>query len=389
MAVNLYLRRASGSPVERVAFVNHLRLGSASSFRQAGLAKYLGRLGATSDFLGRQGRQTGRAVRTSEWPCFERISYWNEPLVRRFSENLSLFRTVARDNPILHVNRANPYSATIAALGRGPSNKLVVDMEDWDGFGGYASYTHLYGAKGGTLTLYENVFPRLGDLVLTVSHLLTKVMVHLGVPPEKLLLVPNGYDEELFMPSTSGAGMREKYGLKDSPVVIYMSTFWRFERGLHEIALNAFKDVSAEMPEAKMLLVGGGDLEVSLLVNQLGLQGKAIPTGFVDRSQIPSVIAAADVAMHVISDHPFHAASSPMVMPEYMAMGKPIVAPRIGELAYALDGGAGWLVGSADPNLLAQGVKALLNDEDERREMGQRALKKVKEEYSYARLAAK
>lgn len=375
--------------MERVAFVNHLRLGSASSFRQAGLAKYLGRLGVTSDFLGRSGRQTGKAVLTSDWPCFERIGYWNEPLVRKFSQNVKLFRAVARDDLVLHVNRANPYTATIAALGRAPPNKLVVDMEDWDGFGGYASYARLYGARGGTLTLYENVFPRLGDLVLTVSHLLTKVMVHLGVPQEKLLFVPNGYDEELFDPSISGASVREKYGLKDCLVVIYMSTLWRFERGLHEIALRAFKEVSLEMPEARMLLVGGGDLDVSLLVDQLGLQGKAIPTGFVDRGQIPSLIAAADVAMHVISGHPFHAASSPMVMPEYMAMGKPIVAPRTGELAYALDGGAGWLVDSADPRLLAQGVKALLKDEDRRRAIGQRALQKVKEEYSYARLAAR
>ena len=44
-----------------VAFVNHLRLGSASSFRQAGLAKYLDRLGVKGEFLGLGARAAGRA----------------------------------------------------------------------------------------------------------------------------------------------------------------------------------------------------------------------------------------------------------------------------------------------------------------------------------------
>jgi glycosyltransferase involved in cell wall biosynthesis len=373
-----------------VAFVNHLRLGSASSFRQAGLAKYLDRLAIEGEFLGLRGDTTAEAVEMmEEWRCFQRISYWNEPLVTRFPENLGLFKKIAHENPVLHVNRANPYTATIASLGKSGGNKLVVDMEDWDGFGGYSSYASLYGSRGALLTLYENVFPRLGDLVVTVSHLLTSRMAQLGVPREKILLVPNGYDEELFSPSMSGEEVREQYGLGDSPVVIYMSTFHKFERGLHEIALAAFKEVTRQIPDARLLMVGGGNLPTSSLIAERGLENRVIPTGFVERRRVPVLIASADVALHVISDHPFHAASSPMVMPEYMAMGKPIVAPRTGELAYALTGGAGLLVNGATPELLAEGVVALLKDEPMRREMGLTAQKRAREEYSYRSLAAR
>jgi glycosyltransferase involved in cell wall biosynthesis len=373
-----------------VAFVNHLRLGSASSFRQAGLAKYLDRIGMGGEFLGLRGRAADKvAEKMEEWRCFQRISYWNEPLVTRFSENLGLFKKVARDNQVLHVNRANPYTATIAALGKSGRDKLVVDMEDWDGFGGYSSYASLYGARGALLTLYENAFPRLGDLVVTVSHLLTLRMAQLGVSNEKMLLIPNGYDEEIFSPSMSGEEVREQYGLKDFPVVIYMSTFWKFERGLHEIALDAFKEVTRQIPDARLLMVGGGNLPVSSLISERGLENRVIPTGFVERSKVPKLIASADVALHVISPHPFHQASSPMVMPEYMAMGKPIVAPRVGELAYALTGGSGWLVQGASPELLSGGVVALLKDEPKRREMGLAAAKKARDEYSYRSLAAK
>jgi glycosyltransferase involved in cell wall biosynthesis len=373
-----------------VAFVNHLRLGSASSFRQAGLAKYLNRLGLEGEFLGLRGRATVKAAENmEEWRCFHRISYWDEPLVTKFRANVGIFRKIARDNTVLHVNRANPYSATIAAIGRSGRNKLVVDMEDWDGFGGYSTYASLYNARGALLTLYENTFPRLGDLVLTVSHLLTSRMSQLGVPMKKMLLVPNGYDEELFSPSMSGKEVREEYGLRDFPVVIYMSTFWTFERGLHEVALAAFKQVTRALPDARLLMVGGGNLPVSSLIAEKGLEDRVIPTGFVDRKKIPKLIASADVALHVISDHPFHQASSPMVMPEYMAMGKAIVAPRVGELAYALGDGAGWLVDGVRPDLLAEGVVAVLKDEPKRRAMGLAAEEKARAEYSYRSLASK
>ena len=76
-----------------------------------------------------------------------------------------------------------------------------------------------------------------------------------------------------------------------------------------------------------------------------------------------------------------------MVMPEYMAMGKPIVAPRTGELAYALTGGAGWLVDGARPELLAEGVVALLKDEPRRRQMGLTAEKKAREDFGRANRA--
>ncbi len=373
-----------------VAFVNHLRLGSASSFRQAGLAKYLDRLAVRGEFLGLKGpTSVSVAGASQEWPCFERIRYWSEPLFSKFASNLRLFMDAARERTVLHVNRANPYTATIAAVGRSAKNTLVVDMEDWDGYGGYSSYANLYNARGALLTLYENSFPRLGDLVVTVSHLLSSRMIQLGVPREKTLLIPNGYDEELFSPSMSGREIRERYGLDDLPVVIYMSTFWQFERGLHEIALAAFKQVMHQIPDARLLMVGGGNLPVSSMIAESGLKNHVIPTGFVGRSMVPKLIAAADVALHVISNHPFHQASSPMVMPEYMAMGKPIVAPKIGELGYALNGGAGWLVERARPELLAGGVVALLKDEQMRREMGAKAASKAREEYSYRTLAEK
>lgn len=373
--------------MRRVLFVNHLALGSASSYRQADLAKYLGKGGFECHFIGLRPKSDGAAADVSEgWP-FKSFTFWEEPLARKFHANLRLFRLQTEGVSLLHVNRANPYTASIVSIGNLPRTRLTVDMEDWDGYGGYSSYAGFYDAKGFALTLYENLFPRTGDVVLAVSHLLERRMHELGVPKEKLLFIPNGYDRDVFQPSVSGRPVREEFSLGDSPLVIYVSTFHRFEAPLHRTALAAFKRASAKVPDAKLLMVGGGNLDVGSLVAEAGLQGRTIQAGRVPREKIPQIIAAADVALHVISDHPFHKASSPMVMPEYMAMGKAVVAPKTGELEFGLADGAGLLVNRPDPYLLGDGVIQMLKDEERRRAIGERAMKRAREEYSYDVLA--
>ena len=218
---------------------------------------------------------------------------------------------------------------------------------------------------------------------MAVSHLLERRLHQLGVPKEKLLFIPNGYDSDVFQPSVSGRAVREAFSLGDSPLVIYVSTFHGFEAPLHRTALAAFKCASAKVPDAKLLMVGGGNLDVGSLVAEAGLKDRAIQAGRVPREKIPQIIAAADVALHVISDHPFHKASSPMVMPEYMAMGKAVVAPKTGELEFGLADGAGLLVKRPDPYLLGEGVIQMLKDEERRRAIGERAMKRARKEYSY------
>jgi len=371
-----------------VLFVIHFPPAAASSYRCAGLAKYLSRRGFETTFLCRR-PAAGPEPAPAPYPDypFREISYWREPLAAKFPENIRLLREESEGSSVIHVNRASPYTASVSALGNLGNKNLVVDMDDWDGYGGYSSYARLYGPKGGILTLFEGTFPRLGDLVVTVSHILSARMASLGIPPEKLVFVPNGYDEERFNASVAGGAARERYSLRGSKVVVYISTFHKFESEIHVAALTAFRIACRRIPDARMLIVGGGSFDMQALVASLGLGSNVTLTGRVPREDVPSLVAAADVALHVISTHPFHGASSPMVVPEYMAMGKPIVAPRTGEIAYNLSGGAGLLVERPEPELLAEGLVTLLEDASLREELGRAARTKASREYSYSVLA--
>ena len=304
----------------------------------------------------------------------------------RGAANLGLMVGSCRRNDVVHVNRAHPYTATLALAARGVTRELVVDMEDWDGFGGYSSFAGKYGPSGALLTLYELVLPRAADQVLTVSGLLMARMRRTGDPDYKLAVIPNGFDPELFHPGADGGGARVRYSLRGK-VIIYASTFWPFELEVHRLVLRSFAEVLKALPDVSLLVVGRGNPPVVKMADELGVGGKVAFTGFVPRAELPGLMAAADVAVHMISGHPFHLASSPMIVPEYMAMGKPIVAPAFGELRTMLGGGGGTLVETPDPKGMASAIVRVLEDASLRKELGRRAAERAAELYSYEVLA--
>ena len=385
--------------MSKVLFANHLRLGSASSYRQAGFAKYLGLRGHNCGLIGRadepsyHASQAGAKLQgrdaATEWDYYSQIQNWKEPFVTKFIGNSRLFSRVSKQYSVVHVNRAHPFTASVISSARSHNWKLVVDMEDWDGFGGYSTYAHKYNAAGGLLTLYEQFFPRTADAIIVVSSLLQRLMIRAGVSKRKIYHIPNGYDPDLFHNNISGLKIREEYNLGKSPVVMYASTYWSFEKELHETALAAFRKITKYNSAVKFLVVGSGNIEIKTIATKYGLGENAVATGFVPRYKVPQLMAAADVAMHVISNHPFHVASSPMIIPEYMAVGKPVVAPRIGELNTMLDNRAGLLVDRPDADLLAEGVIKLLGDETLRLDLGIRAASRASGNYSYRILAQK
>lgn len=373
----------------RILFLNHLALGSASTYRQAGLAKCLTRRGHTVDFLGRRvrSRDMGTVDEEPQWSAFHNRTFWKEPLPNRALANAAALAREEAGVDVVWVNRAYPYTALLETVARTDLQRLAVDMEDWDGFGGYASFARLYDPRGIMLTLSEGILPRRAGLVPVVSRLLRERMLGLGVSKEKLVYIPNGFDEDSFNPSTSGKVAREELGLDDSPVVMYTSTFWKFESSQHETAISAFHQIAQKIPDVKILVIGHGNLDLRQSVESAGLAKNVVFTGYVPRRRIPELMAAADVGLHVISSHPYHIASSPMVVPEYMAMGKAIVAPPIGELVTMLGDGCGVLTKSSAPAELADKTVEVLHDEGLRGELGAKARERAVNGFSYRVLA--
>jgi glycosyltransferase involved in cell wall biosynthesis len=96
-----------------------------------------------------------------------------------------------------------------------------------------------------------------------------------------------------------------------------------------------------------------------------------------ERRDIPELVAALDVA---VNSSDFE--GTPLSVLEYMALGKAIVATRVGGTPALLsDGTHGVLVEPRDPGALASAIDALLRDPDRRRRLGEAAAARQREQF--------
>jgi glycosyltransferase involved in cell wall biosynthesis len=132
---------------------------------------------------------------------------------------------------------------------------------------------------------------------------------------------------------------------------------------------DAAHAVLREVPDAKFMLVGGGDTSAcQRLLAERGSSNSFIFTGF--RTDIPEIIAALDVS--VISSGQGEGLTGSIV--ESMAMAKPVVSTAVaGNAEFIRDRATGMLVPPGDARAMAQAMLYLVRNPGEAAAMGRRA----------------
>lgn len=202
------------------------------------------------------------------------------------------------------------------------------------------------------------------DAIIVVSSVLKSQLIGLGVPPEKITVVPNGVDAEKYSPDISGENIRKKFGLEEKFVIGYAGTFGHWH-GITVLA-NSVKKIVGEIPNAHFLLIGDGVLrgEVEAILRRDSVERAVTITGMVPSADVPEYLAACNAL--VISainnpDVPFF--QSPIKLFEYMAMQKPVIASRVGQIQEVIEDGVnGLLVEENNPAELAEKICQLARD---------------------------
>lgn len=223
------------------------------------------------------------------------------------------------------------------------------------------------------------------DAIIVVSSVLKSQLVALGVRAERITVIPNGVDAERYSPNISGEAVRKKLGLEEKFVIGYAGTFGHW----HGIAVlaNAVKEVVREIPNAHVLLIGDGVLrgEVETILERDNVKHKATLTGMMPSEAVPEYLAACDAL--VISainnpDVPFF--QSPIKLFEYIAMQKPVVASRVGQIQEVIqDGINGLLVQENSPSELAQALCRLAKESSLCERIASRARGDAVEKYAW------
>jgi len=140
------------------------------------------------------------------------------------------------------------------------------------------------------------------------------------------------------------------------------------EQKNHLLLIDAFAKAVKKEPRLKLILVGDGELrwQVEEKVKQRDLEGKVDFLGW--RSDIPYVLSNSDIFVLSSDWEGF-----PIVLIEAMAAGKPVVATKVGGVPEGVeDGVTGLLVPPRDADALAEAILKLAEDEELRREMGEK-----------------
>jgi PEP-CTERM/exosortase A-associated glycosyltransferase len=228
---------------------------------------------------------------------------------------------------------------------------------------------------------------RRASAVVAISQRMVDEIADRGIPRETLLAVPNGVDGQRFGPLPKDIEIVDRHALRGRPVLGFIGSFFHWE-GL-ECLLDAMVRVRTRLPEARLVLVGGGDQEKLLpqWIRQLNLQDHVIVTGRVPHRDVMRYYSVMDVLVYPRLKSRITDLTPPLKPLEAMAMGKAVVGSDVGALRELLsDGKAGLLFKSGDDDDLAQRLVTLLTDSSAREQLAAAGREYVLREHAWERL---
>lgn len=223
------------------------------------------------------------------------------------------------------------------------------------------------------LERYERLNLEAAARIFVVSEVEQRNLEARGVAREKIVLNPNAVDVELFRSGIGGAAVRRDLGIKETDLLAgFVGTFGPWH-GVVELA-HAIKSLPESLP-VRFLFVGSGSLhgEVERLLAAERERGRVIFTGAVAHERVPALLDACDIliAPHVPLADGSDFFGSPTKIFEYMAMGKAIVASRLGQIGEVLsDHETALLVQPGSRDEIADAIVRLLNSRELRARLG-------------------
>jgi glycosyltransferase involved in cell wall biosynthesis len=232
----------------------------------------------------------------------------------------------------------------------------------------------------------ERLNLRAATRIFVVSDVDRRNLTEAGLAPEKIIVNPNGVDTERFRPGAGGARARQELGIADDTMLAgFVGTFgpWHGALALAE----AITLIPAEA-RIRFLMVGSGKErdEAMRIVREGGADGRVIFTGTVAHDRVPALLDACDVLVspHVPLADGSEFFGSPTKLFEYMAMGKGIVASRLGQIADVLaDEETALLVEPGDARALSEAIIRLAKSPELRGRLGAAARREAVSLYTW------
>lgn len=210
-----------------------------------------------------------------------------------------------------------------------------------------------------------------------------------GVPAERIAMVPNGCDLDIF---TDAAMPWRPDGVEESDLMAVFA-------GTHGMAngLDAVLDAAGELKnrgrrDIKFVLIGSGKLKPELMAraDREGLDNVIFHEP-VKKSELAGLMRATDLGMQILANVPaFYYGTSPNKFFDYIAAGVPVLNNYPGWLAEMIEREqCGYAVPPANPEAFADAMERAAAEREQLPDMGRRAKALAEREFDREKMASK
>jgi colanic acid biosynthesis glycosyl transferase WcaI len=225
-----------------------------------------------------------------------------------------------------------------------------------------------------TLAAIAGFLYRRADRIVVVSPAFKHNLIRdWKVPAEKIFIVENGVETDLFrFDPSSATEIRRQLQIEDRFLICYIGTMGN-AHGL-ETLIAAAEQLRAALPSAMFLLIGEGaekDKIVELAAKR-GLTNLQF-LGQQPRERIPDYVSAADLCLVMLKKTELFKTVIPTKLLEYMACERAVVIAVDGQARQIVEAaGAGVFVEPENSQALVKAILELANNPERRQEMGTR-----------------
>jgi glycosyltransferase involved in cell wall biosynthesis len=221
------------------------------------------------------------------------------------------------------------------------------------------------------------------ERLVVCSEAVVSTLVRRGIPPEKVVLVPNFSDTGLFHPDRRDGDFRARHGLEGKFVAVYAGAMGA-SNGVHQLADAAAVLKQAGDENVRIVAVGDGSERPAL---ERRIRGEALDNVLllppVSRDYVPELVGSADATLTVFAPNPALALNSPNKFFDSLAAGKPIVVNVDGWLRRLVEeNDAGVYVPAGDGAAFARALADLALDSEGVRRMGANARALAEREFA-------
>jgi glycosyltransferase involved in cell wall biosynthesis len=280
----------------------------------------------------------------------------------------ALVRRLARTRRFDVVHGCNPPDFLLLAARslRRQGTRFVFDHHDL--------VPELYRSRfgGGTGPLYrvalalEQVAFRVADVTIATNESYRRIAVERGrMAPEDVFIVRNGPNLARFRPVEPDPALRRGR----AHLIAYLGIMGPQDGIDH--AVRALGWLGARRDDWHAIFIGEGDVleDMRALAAELGIGDRVEFAGWRYDDDIRRILSSADVCLAPDPPSPLNDVSTMIKIPEYMAMGKPVVSYGLAESRVSAGEAAAYADGD-DPEALGRRLDALLDDPAERERMG-------------------